>query len=211
MSKKIDRELKKYAKEYINALAKAVDSYTPEEETLPEKQTLQNIRFKCRKKVVILVCIVIVAISLTACWKPISKFVYEIYNKYISIIFVPNNTDDNTKYIKIDDVQLGYVPNNYELQVDWKTEKSIIYGYYNKANNSDLSILIEKLDDGIEKGVDIENADFIADPNSFVANKNGYVVLCIFKENVSVEITGKISTDEAVKIAKNIKFFSEEK
>lgn len=50
-------------------------------------------------------------------------------------------------------------------------------------------------------GVDVESSEYMFDPYSFISQKDDSVILIVYYKNVTIEIFGEISCDEAVRVA----------
>ena len=211
--------LKLLAGNYVNALAQISDSYKKEASPVPSDQDTEAVFFQqyqkikrttfLKRKIVPLIAAAILIVTLVSCWKPITKFIVHVYEQFADI-FVPEggavqDSSDIMLTVEGKEVEITYVPDGFSLNSEPIIMETMqFYDYINPDTGAILSISID-IADGVEKGVDVENAEYKQNPTSFVSEKNGYVILAARKNSYIIEVVGKITKEEADKIIEGVK------
>lgn len=131
------------------------------------------------------------------------------YDKYTEFIFTESTTGLVAE--KIEDVEIGYVPDGFDLVFDNKTEYEISLYYQNINNlNEDINIKIFYNDDAViftdNEKMTYEKIDLNSNNESWILynDEEKYGTVVIVGENISVSIVAFVEKNELLKIAENI-------
>lgn len=131
------------------------------------------------------------------------------YDKYTEFVFTESTIGLVAE--KIEDVQIGYIPDGFELVFDNKTEYETSLYYQNINNlNEDINIKIFYNDDAViftdNEKMAYEKINLNKDNESWILynDKEKYGTVVIVGENISVSIVAFVEKDEILKIAENI-------
>ena len=135
----------------------------------------------------------------------VSHIVVQQFQKFV--LFHHDDNGEPTHFLTVDDVEIGYVPEGYELE--WKDEDSFQRILYYRNNSNDLSVSIVK-SESADITIDNEHSYEILYWNkrqlyvSYYEEKQMGAVV-IPDETITVTISGNIEKEELLKVAKNIK------
>ena len=193
--------LKELASIYVDALADLMDVYNSKggRSLTREKERTFLKNFKkikrktiLKKKVIPLAAALLLIGVLAGCWKPISGFLIDIYEKFADVFFMANIGEINVKEVKV-----SYVPDGFVLVDEIVLEETKMFLY----SGEDEKILTVSVETGNQsKGVDIENAEYKQNPENFIVQKGDCVILIAYKQNITIEVVGQITKEQAVKI-----------
>ncbi len=134
----------------------------------------------------------------------ISQIVVQQFQKFT--LFKHNSNKYTTSFLDVNDVNVGYIPDNYMLE--WKMEDESLRNYYYKNANNDLLLSIYT-SDNTDTWIDNEHEYEILYINQrethisyFEEEQKGTIV--IPGEKITVAITGNIEKKELIKVAENI-------
>lgn len=149
------------------------------------------------KKVIVISVSALTVLALFAgCFNPISEFIINIYDKFANLS-VSGSSDAE---LSIEEVVIGYIPLGFSL-TDTVFDTDIKFCRY--SNSDDGRFFTISIENGrnLIKGVDVESSEYIYNPYSFISQKGDSVILIVCYKNLTVEIFGQISRDEAVRVA----------
>jgi hypothetical protein len=131
------------------------------------------------------------------------------YDKYTEFVFT--ETPSGFVSEKIEDVEIGYIPEGFELEFEEKLEKRRFLYYVNSANlNEDISVNIFYNAD-TASFFDNENLEYkkklIDDHEIWVMydDLKGVGSIVVIGSNITTNITGYLTETELIKIGRSIK------
>lgn len=150
---------------------------------------------------VLVAAAVIFALAVTAFAIPATRdFIIEKFDKYSTVIFSSNEKADS-----IGTLELGYIPEGFELTENIPSDKMIYRVYTNDAD----WLVIEKSIENFEIAFDTEEYEY----NEIVINSQTYVYYQMSDEVLGLiwksdgytyKITTNLDLDETIKISENI-------
>ena len=196
--------------------------YPPQRE-LPKKLRRLEKRYARRepavlfyfKRVCVILLVTLVAGTAILSTQPsvraaITNTVVNWFEKYVEIIFVDNSLEGETELetFKTEKLQVGYIPEGYEL-TDEEDDTFINYKVYYNGSNSLCIDLYES--DGTAPGYDTEHFEceegYINGLRAyyFKGIDHFYNMIIFGNSEYFVSIAGELEFDEMVKVAENIK------
>lgn len=139
----------------------------------------------------------------------IENVILKWYDKYTEFVFT--ETPSGFVSEKIEDVEIGYIPEGFELEFEENLEKQRFLYYVNSSNlNEDISVNIFYNTD-TASFFDNENLEY---KKMFVDAHEMWIMydelkgvgsIVVIGSNITTNITGYLTKDELIKIGRNIK------
>ena len=190
---------------YVNMLSGFFDNYMSGENVaaniVKEAEFFRKYRKLKRnammKKILVISAAVLTVLSLFAgCFNPISEFIINIYDKFANLS-VSGSFDAE---LLIEEVVVRYIPDGFSL-TDTVFDSDIKLCKYSNSDTGKFFTISFENGKNLIKGVDVEGSEYMFDPYSFISQKDDSVILIVYYKNVTIEIFGEISCDEAVRVA----------
>ena len=174
------------------------------------------IRVYFDKAAVVVLCIISMFFALIMTSSEVRASVENVilkwYEKYTEFVFVKNDNDNSGLIAeKVKDVQLGYIPDGFELILNEELESKRLLYYVNIYDEDSILSVDIFVNDLESLSLDNEQVKYERLDSSYGEmwlmyndNKN-YGSLIVVGNKVSVLITGNLSKKEIIKIAENIK------
>lgn len=174
------------------------------------------IRVYLEKAAVVILCVISVFFALIMTSSEVRASVENVilkwYDKYTEIVLMKNDDYNNGLIAeKVEDVQLGYIPDGFELILNQELKSKRLLQYINIYNEESLLSVDIFVNDSESISFDNEQVEYERLDSSsgemwIMYNDNEkYGGLIVVGINVSVLITGDLSKEELIKIAENIK------
>ncbi len=174
------------------------------------------IRVYLEKATVVILCVISVFFALIMTSSEVRASVENVilkwYDKYTEIVLMKNDDYNNGLIAeKVEDVQLGYIPDGFELILNQELKSKRLLQYINIYNEESLLSVDIFVNDSESISFDNEQVEYERLDSSsgemwIMYNDNEkYGGLIVVGINVSVLITGDLSKEELIKIAENIK------
>lgn len=190
------------------AAQKIIESERLEADYMPEETIKKKRRFKIQKTAaIVLISAAIVfstALITSANFREmLFRILFVDYKEYSHIRV--ESTEEETQEVDVSSLKVGYVPERFTLEKieDNDSIKEYVYLY----NNEYLIIGISKFDTSFyydTEDSDVEEIEY-GDGEAYLIKKDDHLTLFYIKENMAVDIMGKLSIEEIYKIADNIK------
>lgn len=161
---------------------------------------------------VLLLSLTTITFSVKALREPVIRFIVETYEKFSSVVFV-NDRSENDIILETDDVILEvldptYIPADYELESEYNDEIVHEKVYINSDQSATIAYMQRINDESIfqanTEGIVYENISIGKYQGVKYSNKGNNTVMFNTDDFIFV-ITGQIEASEIIKIAESIK------
>lgn len=206
--------ISEFTDKYAQRLAHTFDTYRDVKNTYSTDKKMnfelisehEHIVHKCKIKRLLLplasaILTIILALS---CWKPITEFAVNTFEKYTAIHYLNNFNSD----FELNNISIMYIPNGYLLIKSSIKENTLFNVYANKKADDFITVEINK-SSAINENIDTEDARFteyeLYGFPAYRSVKGGRLILLVFVGNASITVTGNISVKEAEEIISGVR------
>ena len=139
----------------------------------------------------------------------VEKVFFIWYDKYTEVVF--NETSDDFSSYELEDFEIGYIPEGFELQYETNLDDMRLSGFINTKKED--SLIDIQIFDGTQASIGIDNEQMLYEKIKIGSNdawimyndEAEYGCLLVVYGKISILVVGDLSKEEIIKVAENIK------